>query len=202
MSNLFQTVEIQAFRAGITPRSRESREWFRKKVQRMQVNRRALMKEDPIDRKSAGMGRNKAVIGKMAMFFYDAKHRDKLPYWDSFPLVIIAGPAPKGFYGLNLHYLPIPLRAKFLDSLMDYTSDETYDENTRLNITYNMLKKTAKLKYFQPCFKHYLTRQVEDNLAFVASPEWEIATFLPMAQWQGAGQSAAYKNTREVISGL
>ena len=65
-----------------------------------------------------------------------------------------------------------------------------------------MLKKTTKLKYFPPCFKHYLTRQVEDNLAFVASPEWEIATFLPMAQWQGAGQSAAYKNTREVISGL
>jgi len=138
----------------------------------------------------------------MAMFFYDAKNRETLPYWDSFPLVIIVGPAPKGFYGLNLHYLPIPLRAKFLDSLMDYTSDETYDENTRLNITYNMLRKTAKLKYFQPCFKHYLTRQVEDNLAFVASPEWEIATFLPMAQWQGSGQSAAYKNTREVISGL
>jgi len=202
MSNLFQKVEQQAFRAGITPRSRESREWFRKKVQNMQVNRRALMKEDPIDRQSASTGRNKAVIGKMAMFFYDAKHRDTLPYWDAFPLVIIAGPAPKGFYGLNLHYLPIALRAKFLDSLMNYTTDNNYDEDTRLGITYRMLKNTSRLRYFQPCFKHYLTSQVEQNIAFVSAPEWEIATFLPTAQWRGGGQSVAYKNTREIISGI
>ena len=27
-SNLFQRLEIEAFRAGITPRTKESREWF------------------------------------------------------------------------------------------------------------------------------------------------------------------------------
>jgi hypothetical protein len=114
MSNLFKTVEYEAFRAGITPRTRQSREWFRKKVQNMRgVNRRALMNEDPITKTAD------SITGSMYMFFYDAKHRDKLPYWDSFPLVIAVGPAEKGFYGLNLHYLPIELRAKFLDSLME-----------------------------------------------------------------------------------
>jgi len=202
MANLFQKVEQQAFRAGITPRSRESREWFRKKVQNMSINRRSLMRDDPIEQKAAGAGRQRNVIGKMAMFFYDAKHKDTLPYWDAFPLIIIVGPAAKGFYGLNLHYLPIALRAKFLDSLMDYTSDNTYDENTRLLITYKRLQKTSKMKYFKPCFKHYLTSQVEQKLAFVPSPEWEIATFLPTAQWKGAGQSVVYRNSRESISGL
>jgi hypothetical protein len=53
MSNLFQKVEQEAFRAGITPRTKESREWFRRKVQNMRnINRRALMNEDPIQRKA------------------------------------------------------------------------------------------------------------------------------------------------------
>mgnify|MGYP000111171426 FL=1 len=64
MSNLFKTVEYEAFRAGITPRTQESRNWFRKKVQNMRgVNRRALMNEDPITKTPD------SVTGSMYMFF-------------------------------------------------------------------------------------------------------------------------------------
>lgn len=193
MSNLFQTVELQAFRAGITPRSKESRAWFRKKVQRMRVNRRALMREDEISME------NKTVIGGMFMFFYDAKFRKTLPYWDAFPLVIAVGPAKDGFYGMNLHYLPIPLRAKFLDGLMDTVTDKKFNDNTRFAITYDYLSRAAKTKYFKPCFKHYLTSQVEGQFARVAAPEWEIATFLPTAQWQG-NKGQVYTDSRKKIN--
>lgn len=193
MSNLFQTVEQEAFRAGINPRTKESRAWFRNKVRNMRVNRRALMREDPVVTKS------RTISGSMFMFFYDAKHKDTLPYWDSFPLIIAVGPAEKGFYGLNLHYLPIPLRAKFLDGLMDVTTDKRYNDNTRFKVSYNYLQRAAKLKYFKPCFKHYLTSQVEKPLAMVPAPEWEIATFLPMAQWQG-NKGQVYKDSRMKIN--
>jgi hypothetical protein len=192
--NLFQKVEFEAFRAGITPRTKESREWFRKKVQNMRgINRRDLMNSDPIEK------RNRSAIGSMYMFFYDAKHRDTLPYWDAFPLIVAVGPAEKGFYGLNLHYLPIPLRAKMLDSLMDITNNKAYDESTKFNVSYAMLKRAAKLKYFKPCFKHYLTSQVEGKLAYVPPPEWEIATFLPTAQFQKASRGQVYKDSRSMI---
>lgn len=193
MSNLFQTVEQEAFRAGIQPRTKQSREWFRKKVQNMRVNRRKLMREDPIELKS------RTASGGMYMFFYDAKHRDKLPYWDSFPLVIVVGPAEKGFYGMNLHYLPIPLRAKFLDGLMDITTNKKFDESTKFKVSYDYLSRAAKLKYFRPCWKHYLTSQVEGKLAYVSAPEWEIATFLPTAQWKG-NKGQVYKDSRMIIN--
>jgi len=193
MSNLFQTVEQEAFRAGIQPRTKESRDWFRKKVQNMRVNRRQLMKEDPIELKS------RTASGGMYMFFYDAKHRDKLPYWDAFPLVIVVGPAEKGFYGMNLHYLPIPLRAKFLDGLMDITNNKKFDESTKFSVSYDYLNRAAKLKYFRPCWKHYLTSQVEGKLAYVSAPEWEIATFLPTAQWRG-NKGQVYKDSRMIIN--
>ena len=193
-SDLFQKVEFEAFRAGINPRTKESRDWFRKKVQNMRgINRRELMNNDPIKK------RNRSAVGSMYMFFYDAKHRKTLPYWDSFPLIIAVGPAEGGFYGLNLHYLPIPLRAKMLDALMDITNNKKYDESTRFEISYETLKGVSKMKYYKPCFKHYLTRQVEGKLAYVPPPEWEIATFLPVAQWNKGTQSQVYKDSRSMI---
>jgi hypothetical protein len=193
MSNLFQTVELEAFRAGITPRTKESRDWFRQRVQRMKVNRRELVKEDPIQSKA------RSASGSMYMFFYDAKYRKTLPYWDAFPLIIAVGPAEKGFYGMNLHYLPIPLRAKFLDELMNITNNKKYDETTKFKVSYEFLNRAAKFKYFKPCFKHYLTAQVEGQLAYVPPPEWEIATFLPTAQFQG-NKNQVYKDSRRIMN--
>lgn len=192
-SNLFQKVSYDAFRAGITPRTRESRAWFRKRVQNLKVNRRDLMSSEPIEKKS------RSVIGSMYMFFYDAKMRDTLPYWDAFPLIIAMGPAKGGIYGMNLHYLPIPLRAKFLDNLMDITNNDRFDESTKFEVSYQMMKSASKMRYFKPCFKHYLTSQIEGQFAYIPPPEWEIATFLPAAQWQKAGQSAAYRDSRRMI---
>lgn len=191
--SLFQKVEYEAFRAGITPRTRESRAWFRKKVQNMKVNRRDLMNSEPVEKRA------RSAAGSMYMFFYDAKHRDTLPYWDAFPLIIAVGPAPKGFYGLNLHYLPIPLRAKFLDKLIEITNNNRYDETTKIEASYSLLKASSKFRYFKPCFKHYLTSQVEGKLAYIPPPEWEIATFLPVAQWQKGNQSQVYRDSRSMI---
>ena len=64
MSNLFNNLELEAFRAGITPRTRQSREWFRRRVSSMRgINRNALMKEEPVELD------NDSVVGNMYMFF-------------------------------------------------------------------------------------------------------------------------------------
>ena len=194
MSNLFQNLEMEAFRKGITPRTQESRDWFRKKAQSMRrVNRNQIMKEEPIELKGTFQP------GAMAMFFYNPKTKDKLPYYDSFPLTIIVDSAPGGFYGLNLHYLPPILRAKFLDVLLDNTSNKAYDEKTRFAVNYNYLKKSARTKYFAPCFKHYLTDHVKSRFAIVPAPEWEIATFLPLADWQKASGNKVYVDSRRML---
>lgn len=193
MSNLFQRLELQAFRAGINPRTKESREWFRKKASNLRaINRRELMKEDPLKRRS------KQIVGSMQMFFYDPKTKDTLPYYDTFPLVIVVGPAKEGFYGINLHYLPPTLRAKFLDALMEIAGSKV-DENTKFDLTYRMLTKSSKLRYFKPCFKHYLSKHVKSDFAEVLAPEWEIATFLPTAQWKKTSSQKVYYDSRNSI---
>ena len=50
MASLFQQLEIEAFRAGITPRTKESIRWFQKKAQQLgRVSRTGVMQDDVIE---------------------------------------------------------------------------------------------------------------------------------------------------------
>ena len=98
-ANIFQKLELEAFRAGINPRTDESREWFRRRIHSIRrVNRLELMNSEELDIVS----KSRPLIGTMNMFFYDPKTKEQLPFYDRFPLAIIVGPAPGGFYGMEL----------------------------------------------------------------------------------------------------
>ena len=195
MSNIFQKLELAAFRNQITPRTKESREWFMNKAKTMRgINRENLMQEDPLTRSSR---RN---IGSMQMFYYDPKHKETLPYYDRFPLSIIIKPAKGGFLGMNLHYLPPILRAQFLDALMDNVTSKN-SEDAKFKITTRLLAGTSELEYYKPCIKHYLTAHVKSKFAEVKAPEWEIATFLPTAIFEKASKQKIYSDSRKKING-
>ena len=193
MSNIFQKLELAAFRNQITPRTKESRAWFMKKARAIRgISREELMKEEPIS--SSG----RRIIGSMQMFFYDPKHKETLPYYDTLPVVIVVQPAKGGFLGLNLHYLPPTLRAMFLDALMDNVTSKKSDD-AKFDLTVRLLAGTSKLRYYEPCIKHYLNAHVKSKFAEVKAPEWEIATFLPTAQFQKASNTKVYADSRKMI---
>ena len=58
------------------------------------------------------------------MFVYGPKHAKKLPYYDTFPLVLPLERYSDGFLGMNFHYLPIPLRMKLLDKIFDFAGGD------------------------------------------------------------------------------
>ena len=172
-SNLFSDLEIAAFRAGITPRTKESIAWFRKKAAQLgQVTGGTIFRDEQVKMKAS----LRNPVGNMYMFYYNAKYRNTLPYFDAFPLVVITQMAEGGFFGLNLHYLPPVMRAKALNGLLG--SDG------------------LPAKYYKPTIHRYLTSQVRSKFALIDKPEWEIATFLPAAQWRGAGVGKVYRDSR------
>jgi len=194
MSNIFQNLEMEAFRKGITPRTKESMAWFRKRAENLSISsRRSLMRENPLEIKP------KVAPGSMFLYFYDPKHKKTLPYYDKFPLIVMVDWAPGGFYGLNLHYLPPVLRAKFLDKLLETISNKKYDETTNFKLSWELLKSTSKMKYFEPCYKHYLNNHVRSHFSYVPPPEWEIATFLPVAQFEKESQAHVWRESRKMV---
>lgn len=175
MANIFQNLQIAAFRAGITPRTKQSRDWFRQKARQLSTSRLDLMKQEPLQL------RNRHGIGNMYMYFYDPKFKETLPYYDGFPLIIMMGPAKGGFYGLNLHYLPPTVRARLLDTVLG-------NDNTAI-----------PQKYIAPAMKRYLFKHVRSKFALVEKPEWEIATFLPTADWNKASPNTVYRDSRKKL---
>jgi hypothetical protein len=190
MASLFDKLESEAFRKGITARSREASAWFEKKAKELGPLGRNVLKDDRLTAKA------RPIIGDMIMYTYNPKLKMTLPYYDMFPLTIMVGPAPGGFFGINLHYLPPKIRAIFLDNLNAAASNQKFDKTTRFRITYNLLKAAKKYKYFKPCFKHYLTKHVGSKIMKVDAAEWNIAIFLQTAQFKKKTESYIWAASR------
>ena len=98
---VFDTVLTKGMQAGQVPaRSSEARRWYRNAAQQVNVSPSRLMKEN---RSKFTTG---TEPGSMMLFNYDPKLKRDLPYYDTFPLIFVVGPAKDGFHGLNMHYLP------------------------------------------------------------------------------------------------
>ena len=173
--------------------SDQSYKWFRDKVRTFGGERaRETLLKDAQKNKNI---RQRPTPGFMYTYIYDAKHKDKLPYWDAFPLILMIGPAKKGFYGLNLHYLPPKARAMLFDKLLEIVNNTRYNDRTKIQLSYDLLKSSNKYKAFKPCFKHYLYSQLQSQIAKIPADEWEAALFMPTANFRGAVNSKVWSDS-------
>jgi len=136
--------------------------------------------------------------GSLYMFEYKAKHRDTLPVWDAFPLVFFfdtftAKDGSKMLLGINMHYLPPSLRYTAFTSLLKLRNQKRYRENTRLKISWGVLKSLANSKFFEHSVKMYRMDHVQSKFIQVPPRSWELVMWLPLARWQKGSQSEAWK---------
>jgi len=196
MASVFDQILLKGVRSGQMPaRTREARNWFRgvaADVSSGRVNSKRMLGETTrlTDAPS---------IGHMYHFQYDPKHKQTLPYYDRFPLIFMVGPAANGFYGLNLHYLPPVLRAKLMDQLYTLSTNRKYDESTRIALSYSLLSKAGRFKYFKPTFKHYLSIHVQSRFIHIAPTEWDIALMLPTQRFAKANKGRVWADSEARI---
>ena len=117
------------------------------------------------------------------------------------PVTKLFGFAASGgsFLGINLHYLPLPLRARLMDALYAAASTQELDETTRLKISYNILQQASKYRFFKPCIKRYLVSHVKSRFFYIEPTEWEMALFLPIDRFVGANKTRVYRDSRDRI---
>ena len=189
---VFVNILNRGMKQGMAPWMRSSRSWYMSKTRKYSGNQSRKTITRDSNRASRGVS-----VGSMYFFKYDAKHKATLPYFDAFPLIFPFDAGPGYIMGINLHYLPPMMRAKLMDELYPLMTDQNYNENTKLNLSYGMLKSMSK--YFQPCIKKYLYSHVQSQFYKVEPTEWEVAMFLPTADWQGASSSKVYSDSRRKL---
>jgi hypothetical protein len=149
-------------------------DWFMNKAKSASGYRRNIVNNDE-------RARDRTFVGKMYFFYYDPKHKDKLPVYDRFPLVFPIERYSDGFLGLNLHYLAPGERQLLLDRLTDYTTNNKYNETTKLRLSYDLLSSTRKLNsLMRPCIKRYLYGHVRSKFIEITANEWVNAINLPV----------------------
>lgn len=172
---------------------KDSRNWYRKAAASIKRLSDKKIMETGEDRLTKKMNMNS--IGRMFMFYYDAKGKKELPYWDKFPLIFPIEMYPDGFLGINLHYLPHIARARLMNALYDTINNNKMDGTSKLKIRYKILKNSSKYGLFKPCIKKYLFSHVRSRYFFIQPSEWDMALMLPLERFQKASKSIVFKDS-------
>ena len=168
----------------------KSQSWYRSQISNLtdRITAGKLLRDGTLNNRPSG--------GRLYMFLYDPKTKNRLPYYDVFPLVLPIDTIKGGFLGVNFHYLPPALRLRFLETLQGFANNTKFDRTTRLDASYDDLKKN---KFVRPTIKKYLYKQTRSNFLRIDANQAPIAVFLPVAQFRKAGVRTVFRDSRAML---
>ena len=180
-----------------------SKDWYLKKIQ--ELKGRGLITKDKLTSYKENSA-NKLEIGSMYMFVYDAKYKDTLPFWDTFPLVIPFSTNGSTFTGFNLHYLPAAVRWSLLKTLLknqDIASIRRLSSSTKMKMDYGTLKASSHLPILKPTIHSYLFSHIQpvSGGMFIKIPpaDWHFSVLLPVQDFRSNGKkiqpTSVWKNS-------
>lgn len=195
MATIFQNALANAKAKGIERQTtKEAIDWFRKNLRKTAVNNDRLMREE---QENMVAHWKQVRFGGLYFFKYDPKHKETLPVYDTFPMIIPIGRYDNGLLGINLHYLQPSLRAVVLDELYGNLTDRTITEQTRLIKSYASMKKLSNHRMIYPCVKRYLGNHVRSRFIKVPVENWTPAVFLPTERMVKMSRTEAWNNSRK-----
>jgi hypothetical protein len=187
--------------------TRESLDWFRKRVSKdLRHNRRKLLRDHGDYRLRTGR-ENKTLVGRLYYFEYAAEEAgDKeLGVYDRFPMIFIFNTSmskdgKKLIHAINMHYLVPRERAIVYLKLMKLRNKKGWTNATKLHASWELLKSVAQHSLLKRAVHTYrVDRIINHKMVEVHSEDWEIATFLRLEQWLkiDTGDHADQKSVRK-----
>ena len=185
MASLFSDI-VQQRPEEIENLTLDSLDWFRGNVRDIRRAPEKFMKENQnfVQR---------FELGKMYMFMYEAKGKDKLPYYDYFPLTICVKRYPTGFMGVNLHYLAPRYRALLMDGLYEFLDDR--GEDYAFRVRYPALRSISRLRWAKPCIKQYQYAHLDGRIVEVQPEHMDMVVMLPMQRFRSRNST---KNANDI----
>ena len=190
MAYLINRLQQSLSQKGLAPRTNLARAWLQQKMVGLKPTRRGLTEDK-------SRLRSDPLIGKMYFYYYDPKTKERMEYYDKFPLVIPIEEHKDGFLGLNLHYIHPKQRLQLLDKLSDIATNKNFDESTRFKVSYNYLRNAKRLFEHKPCLKKYLYNHIQSKFINIDASEWDIAVLLPLESFSGASKQRVFQESED-----
>ena len=149
--------------------------WFNEKVKEL-----ISISESPSELLTKWERRaNKVQLYRFNMFFYDAKTKKTLPYFDMFPLVFPLRRFGDSFTGINAHYLPPAFREDFFNIYNRFAVNDEFDETTLYRMTWS---KISRFKIMRPLIRQYSLSNIKSRFLVLNADEVPTALALPLAR--------------------
>jgi len=190
--NPFEQIQVKSLQGN----KEKSYQWYRTQINRLGLNQ---MAPKTAMRSELGELVTSMKMGDMYLFFYDPKTKETLPYYDIFPLVLPFKLVPRGFLGLNFHYLSPLLRLRLLNRLLLLASDETLSETTKIRTSWNIIGNASKYPEVSPCVKRYNFLNVRSKFLKINPQDWKTSVLLPLESFQGRTKNTVFKNSKEYM---
>lgn len=130
---------------------------------------------------------NNMTQGKLYTYAYDPLTKERLPYWDQYPLIIFLkhdyGETTNRVYftGINLHYLSSQERVNLMHELLtNKATTSNLMKNTRLNVNWADFKNHPKS---QMIIKNYLPNHVRSTIREIHPSDWLNIIKMPMQKF-------------------
>lgn len=170
-------------------------QWYMDKIKEMQS--RGLVNKNKLISNYSNMVTSNLEIGSMYLFVYaNPKYKDKLPYYDAFPIILPFGMDAEHFTAYNLHYLPPRVRWIILKKLMvndELSTTRRLSKEVRLSMDYQMLKGASSFAELKPCIHQYLfshVGQINGGMFIKIHPaEWNFSVLLPVQDFRSKNRS-------------
>jgi len=186
MSTVFDDIKI-------TPaNTAKSYAWYKNQIRNLATDRNS---NPEVLMSQTNQLTNTITPGEMYLFYYDPKHKETLPHYDTLPLVLPFRKLPDGFFAINLHYLPYMLRFKLLGALNNLITNKNITVNTRINISWKILNSTAQYAPATVCVKHYLNNHVKSRFLKINYKDWLIASQLPLERFAKESKTSVWRQT-------
>ena len=170
--------------AYLSNKSKEALAWYKEKVAKITGPRGPKDPTKPFKTVSV------PELGKMYLYTYNPLTREKLPFFDMYPLVIplsfYSKKNGRGFLGLNLHYLPPLQRAALLQSFIESGSLNNKNMNVTtkfVGLDYSMLTTRFQGTPYEVCIKRYLFGHVVSSFHEINASDWDRVVILPLQKW-------------------
>lgn len=174
--------------SGINLADPRSTQWLARNLSKIQTK----MRQSNFIQQSQNIVSNGIRPGQMLFFGYSPKTKSELMFWDEFPITIYLHPQQGGFLGVNFHYLPPPMRARFLDQVLKYATDSNWaknlNKNTKIKVTYPIMKNSSSMSPYKFCIKRYYLNRVVTKIALIPPEDWKTVPFFPLDQFKGASR--------------
>ena len=158
----------------MTQREKESIEWYRN------VLKKTVGKKYS---ESYNKKRRRIQPGEIIHFEYkNPKTRDKLKWWDAHPLSIIFRMNDRKIWGINLHYVPIPMRKLLIQKVIKLNKLRI-KSNMRFTLQWNDIKEFLYRNGLAELMtKSYITNRITD-LDYVKYEDWYYVIHLRSEQF-------------------